>query len=93
MTNSPESQDRAQLLADLKVLIVETLNLDDVQPSDIDDDEPLFESGLDLDSIDALELVVSLEKKYGIKIGSSEESKTALSSVASLADLVASKSR
>jgi acyl carrier protein len=83
--------NRTQLLADLKSMIVETLNLDDVEPSDIKDGESLFGAGLDLDSIDALELVVSLEKKYDIKIGSSEESKAALESVNTLADLIVSK--
>lgn len=91
MSESVIPEDRDQLLADLKSMIVETLSLDDVDPSDIGDDEPLFGTGLELDSIDALELVVSLEKAYGIKIGSSEESKAALASVNSLADLIASK--
>ncbi len=91
MGNTLNSINRTQLLADLKSMIVETLNLDDVAPSDIEDNEPLFGSGLDLDSIDALELVVSLEKKYNIKIGSSEESKAALESVSKLADLIVSK--
>ncbi len=91
MSKSALPENREQLLADLKCLIVECLNLDDVEPSDIGDHEPLFGSGLELDSIDALELVVSLEKKYQIKIGSSEESKTALESVESLARLIESK--
>jgi acyl carrier protein len=72
----------------LKQLIVDTLKLDDVKPEDIKDDEPLIGSGLSLDSIDALELVVSLEKEFGIKISSSEESRTALASVAQLADFI-----
>lgn len=72
----------------LKKLIVDTLKLDDVQPEDIKDDEPLIGSGLSLDSIDALELVVSLEKEFGIKISSSEESRSALASVAQLADFI-----
>lgn len=82
----PESRD--ELANELKELIVNSLNLDDIEPSEIDSDEPLFGSGLELDSIDALELVVSLEKKYAIKIGSSEESKAALQSVNTLADLI-----
>lgn len=74
------------LLARLKSLIVETLRLDDVRAEDIPDDEPLFGSPrFGLDSIDALELVVKLEKEFGIKIGSSEESRSALASVSALA--------
>jgi len=73
------------LLAKLKILVVETLRLEDVAPADIPDDEPLIGGGLSLDSIDALELVVRLEKEFGIKIASSEESRTALASMSSLA--------
>lgn len=91
MTESSNPEQRSKLIEELKIMIVETLNLDDVVPSDISEEEPLFDSGLDLDSIDALELVVSLEKKYEIKIGSSEESKAALESVNTLADLILSK--
>jgi acyl carrier protein len=79
------------LRAQLKQLIVQTLKLDDLRPEDISDDEPLIGSGINLDSIDALELVVSLEKQFGIKITSSEESRTALASVAHLADFVRSR--
>ncbi|MEO6569446.1 MAG: phosphopantetheine-binding protein, partial [Opitutaceae bacterium] len=70
----------------LKQLIVTTLKLEDVTPSDLADDEPLIGSGLNLDSIDALELVVTLEKEFGVKIASSEESRQALASIAHLAE-------
>jgi acyl carrier protein len=74
------------LIARLKSLIVETLRLDDIRPEDIPDDEPLFGSSrFGLDSVDALELVVRLEREFGIKISSSETSRKALSSVAGLA--------
>ncbi len=74
------------LITRLKILIVETLRLEDVRPEDIPDDEPLIGSPrFGLDSIDALELVVRLEKEFGLKIGSSEESQRALASVAELA--------
>lgn len=73
------------LNAKLKTLIVETLRLEDIVPSDIPDDEPLIGGGLSLDSIDALELVVKLEKEFGIKIASSEESRTALANITALA--------
>jgi acyl carrier protein len=69
----------------LKQLIITTLKLDDVKPEDIPDEEPLIGSPkFGLDSIDALELVVKLEKEFGVKIGSSEESRQALASVGSL---------
>lgn len=77
------------LAARLKTLIVETLKLDDVRPEDIPDDEPLFGSPrFGLDSIDALELVLKLEKEFGVKIGSSEESRKALGSVSTLAAFI-----
>ena len=76
------------LLPQLKRLIVETLKLEDVAPENIPDDEPLIGSGLSLDSIDALELVVRLEREFGLKIASSEDARTALSSVAQLAAFI-----
>jgi len=79
---------RDELKLELKELIVKTLNLQDVQPNEIDDDEPLFGGSLDLDSIDGLELVLQLEKTYGIKIGSSEASREALKSVNVLAEYI-----
>lgn len=72
----------------LKQLIVTTLKLEDVTPADLADDEPLIGSGLNLDSIDALELVVTLEKEFGVKIASSEESRQALASIAHLAEFI-----
>lgn len=72
----------------LKNLIIATLHLEDVTADSIADDEPLIGGGLSLDSIDALELVVALEKEFGVKISSSEESKQALASVASLAEFI-----
>ena len=72
----------------LKQLIVTTLKLEDVAAADLADDEPLIGSGLNLDSIDALELVVTLEKEFGVKIASSEESRQALASIAHLAEFI-----
>jgi len=72
----------------LKQIIVESLNLEGTDPATIGDDEPLFGEGLGLDSVDALELVVALEKEYGIKIRSDEIDPEAFASVTSLARFV-----
>lgn len=74
------------LTLQLKNLIVETLKLDGIRPGDVPDDEPLIGSPrLGLDSIDALEIVLAIERKYGVKIGNSEESREALGSINTLA--------
>lgn len=71
--------------------IIDTLSLEDVKVSDIDPEAPLFVKGLGLDSIDALELGVGLQKKYGIKLSSdSDETRKHFASVRALATLVAS---
>jgi len=73
----------------LKTLIIATLKLDGVRPEEIPDDEPLIGSPrFGLDSIDALELVLVIEKEFGVKIGSSEESRRALGSVNTLANYI-----
>ena len=76
------------LIPRLKQLIITTLNLEGMTPEQIDENAPLIGSGLALDSIDALELVVKLEKEFGIKISNSEESRRALASVKTLADFI-----
>lgn len=76
----------------LKEIIVETLNLDDISPEDIENDQSLFETGLGLDSIDVLELVVRIEKEYNVKIENSETAKKALQSVDSLATYIQEQS-
>ena len=73
---------------DLKTKIIQSLNLQDITPDQIDDNAPLFGSGLDLDSIDALEMVMMLEKHYGIVIKDIEEGRPAFKSVRSLADFI-----
>jgi acyl carrier protein len=83
-----------ELEVELKQFIIETLNLEDVKPDDIDAAAPLFVEGLGLDSIDALELGVGLQKKYGIKLSAdSAETKKHFASVRALADLVATNRR
>jgi len=79
------------LKSELKRLIVETLHLEDIQPDEIEDGAPLFGEGLGLDSIDALELVVALEKSYNVIIEDEEVGKKAFASIEALADFVRGK--
>ena len=77
------------MIDELKALLISELNLEDITPDDIDASGPLFRDGLGLDSIDALELAVVLDKKYGIKIKSSDErNKEIFSSLNALADFI-----
>ena len=77
------------LIEEIKILIIETLDLEEITPADIDADSGLFGEGLGLDSIDALELGVALQKRYGIKIDAhSEDVKKWFYSVSSLRDFI-----
>ena len=77
------------LVAELKVKIIETLSLLDVLPEDIGDDDRLVGGDLGIDSIDVLEMVLMLEKDYGVKIESKEVGVQAFASVRALAEFVA----
>ena len=81
-----------ELTKELKVEIIEALNLEEMTPEDIDENDALFGDGLGLDSIDALELIVLLDKKYGIKLANPAEGKAIFKSIATIADYV-SKNR
>lgn len=81
-----------ELILQLKNQIIEVLNLEDMTPEDIDANAPLFGEGLGLDSIDALELIVLMEREYGIKLSNPAEGKEIFKSIASIADYV-SKNR
>ena len=72
----------------LKQEIIEELKLEDMKPEDIKDDAPLFGDGLGLDSIDALELVVLLEKFHGVKITDEETGKRVLASIDTMAQFI-----
>ncbi|MDE1460362.1 phosphopantetheine-binding protein [Spartinivicinus poritis] len=79
----------SSLKEELKALIVDVLDLEDVEPADIVDDEPLFVEGLGLDSIDALELGLALKKRYNIKIeANAEDNKQHFASINSLAAFI-----
>lgn len=77
-----------ELIIKLKQEIIEVLNLEDVQPDDIQNDAPLFGDGLGLDSIDALELIVLMEKNYGIKLKDATQGKEIFQSINVMAEYI-----
>lgn len=80
------------LILELKEEIIKSLNLEEMTPEDIDSDAPLFGEGLGLDSIDALELIVLMERNYGIKLSNASEGKSIFQSVRVMAEYI-SKNR
>jgi acyl carrier protein len=76
---------------ELKLLIVEALQLEDVDPASISDTAPLFGAGLELDSIDALELATAIARKYDVEVNQDQETRDAFRSVSHLAEFITSK--
>jgi acyl carrier protein len=76
------------LIKELKEEIINELNLEDLTPDDIDAEAPLFGDGVGLDSIDALSLIVILEKKYGLKIENPEDGKQIFFSIRTIAEYI-----
>ena len=76
------------LRAEIKELIVESLNLEDVEPSSIQDDQPLFGAGLELDSLDALQLAVAIEERFGVPITDEDLGREVFASVDALAAFI-----
>ncbi len=77
-----------ELIEKLKQEVITQLNLEDIKPEDIDTDAALFGEGLGLDSIDALELIVLLEKNYGLKIEDPKDGKKIFFSIRSMAEYI-----
>lgn len=77
-----------KLIFELKEKIIEALNLEEMTPDEIDADEPLFGEGLGLDSIDALELIVLLERNYGVKLANPAEGKAIFKNIRTIAEFV-----
>jgi acyl carrier protein len=77
-----------ELIDKLKKEVIQQLNLEDISEADIDADAPLFGEGLGLDSIDALELIVLLEKNYGIKIEDPKDGKKIFFSIRTMAEYI-----
>jgi acyl carrier protein len=78
----------ANIKYQLKKQIIEELSLEDIQPEEIEDDAPLFVEGLKLDSIDALELVVLMEKYYGVRIPDEVVGRKVLQSITTMAEYI-----
>lgn len=81
------NSDIGAITNDLRELVVKAANLNHVQAHEIDPDQPLYRDGLGLDSIDVLELVVHIERRYGLKIRNDEEGRIALRNIRSLAEV------
>lgn len=78
-----------ELIDQLKKELIEVLNLEEIQPADIDNNAPLFgDEGLGLDSIDALELIVLMEKNYGIKLSDPKEGREIFKTITTMAEYV-----
>ncbi len=78
----------SELKEELKAKIIEQLNLEDVAVADIADEDALFGDGLGLDSIDALELIVMLDKDYGIRLSDPKEGRKIFESIQVMADYI-----
>lgn len=85
--------DLMELRQRLKELLIERLKFEDMTPDDIGDDEPLFEGGLGLDSIDALEIVVMLETEFGLKLKNESSARESFKSISTLAEMVDQRTR
>jgi acyl carrier protein len=81
--------DSSRLCSDIKRLIVTELNLKGRDPDSIEDDAPLFGTGLGLDSLDALQLAMGIEEKFGVRIPEGEQARAIFRSVRAIADHVA----
>jgi len=79
------------LAQELKEKIIESLALEDITPDDIDANAPLFNEGLALDSVDALQIVILIEDEYGLEFENTEEAKKVLSSINNIVDFIQSK--
>jgi acyl carrier protein len=81
-----------KLMEKLKVQIIERLNLKDLKPENIGNDQPLFVEGIGLDSIDALELIVLLQQEYNIKLSNAEDGPRVFHSVKTMAEYITANS-
>lgn len=80
------------LIEELKIKLIEQLNLEDIEPDEIEVDQALFGDGLGLDSIDALELIVLMERDYGIKISDPNKGREVFATLTSMAEYIKANS-
>ncbi|MDM8158650.1 phosphopantetheine-binding protein [Labilibaculum sp. K2S] len=80
------------LIEELKIKLIEQLNLEDMEPDEIEADQALFGDGLGLDSIDALELIVLMERDYGIKITDPNKGREVFATLTSMAEYIKANS-
>ncbi len=88
MSEHNKEADLAKIRKDLKVLLVDSLSLEDIDPAEIKDDDPLFGEGLGLDSLDAVEIVVLLKRNYGLEVKDMQQGRTIFQSVNTVAEFV-----
>ena len=84
----PRDMAEASIRSQIKQLIVRELNLEGKDPQSIEDESPLFGEGLGLDSLDALQLAMSIEESFGVRIPEGDEARPIFRSVAALADFI-----
>ncbi len=90
MTQQHSINYMEELIKNLKLQVIDALNLEGMTPDDIENDAPLFgDEGLGLDSIDVLELIVLMERNYGIKLSNPAEGKAVFSSIGTMAAYIA----
>jgi len=88
MSEQIPEQELAPIKQKLKELLVSSLSLEDISPEDIQDDDPLFGDGLGLDSLDAVEIVVLLQRNFGLEVKDMEKGRQIFQSVTTLAEYV-----
>lgn len=82
-----------ELKTEIKTMIIKTLGINDISPSDIDDEKPLFggENNLTLDSVDALEIIMALQRHYNVRIGDQNLARNIIRSINSIAEFIFSE--